>query len=198
MGCASIGPMVLHSAGGLLVLLLPMVLSVYKPRGLTGWGRARATAMPGGSSDGVGPLISSARAAWTGGGRPLFPEARPGYGRKVPLPSLRRFLGVAALVFAAAVLTHVATCRVVHGTAMSKAPADSHAPATGEHFPNAVVDGAAAALVALLGFAALWLSLMMPASAVRSPRCVARLSGRSPPDGASYPAIPISLCVFRC
>lgn len=31
--------MVLHSAGGLLVLLVPMALSVYKPRGRTKWGR---------------------------------------------------------------------------------------------------------------------------------------------------------------
>jgi hypothetical protein len=32
--------MVVHSAGGLLVLLLPLALSIYKPRGRTGWGRA--------------------------------------------------------------------------------------------------------------------------------------------------------------
>jgi hypothetical protein len=30
--------LVVHAAGGLLVLLLPMVLSVYKPRGLTAYG----------------------------------------------------------------------------------------------------------------------------------------------------------------
>jgi hypothetical protein len=34
--------MVLHSAGGLLVLLIPMALSVYKPRGRTKWGRVPA------------------------------------------------------------------------------------------------------------------------------------------------------------
>jgi hypothetical protein len=31
--------LVIHSAGGLLVLLVPVVLSVYKPRGLTSYGR---------------------------------------------------------------------------------------------------------------------------------------------------------------
>ena len=30
--------LVFHSGAGLLVLLLPMVLSVYKPKGLTGFG----------------------------------------------------------------------------------------------------------------------------------------------------------------
>lgn len=36
--------LVFHSGAGLLVLLLPMVLSVYKPKGLTGFGfRKRQT-----------------------------------------------------------------------------------------------------------------------------------------------------------
>ena len=36
--------LVFHSGAGLLVLLLPMVLSVYKPKGLTGVGfRKRQT-----------------------------------------------------------------------------------------------------------------------------------------------------------
>ena len=38
--------MVVHSAGGLLVLLLPLALSIYKPRGRTGWGRARTLRSP--------------------------------------------------------------------------------------------------------------------------------------------------------
>jgi hypothetical protein len=42
-------------------------------------------------------------------------------------------------VFAAVVLTHGATCRFVHGTGMSDAPAGRHAPSMGEHFPKAVV-----------------------------------------------------------
>lgn len=33
--------LVVHSGGGLLVLLLPVVLSVYKPRGKTGYGRRK-------------------------------------------------------------------------------------------------------------------------------------------------------------
>lgn len=33
--------LVLHAAGGLLVLLVPMILSVYKPRGLTAYGRRK-------------------------------------------------------------------------------------------------------------------------------------------------------------
>jgi hypothetical protein len=33
--------LVLHAAGGLLVLLIPMILSVYKPRGLTAYGRRK-------------------------------------------------------------------------------------------------------------------------------------------------------------
>jgi hypothetical protein len=41
--------LVVHSGGGLLVLLVPLVLSVYKPRGLTRWGqrRVRSTATSG-------------------------------------------------------------------------------------------------------------------------------------------------------
>ena len=36
--------LVFHSGAGLFVLLLPMVLSVYKPKGLTGFGfRKRQT-----------------------------------------------------------------------------------------------------------------------------------------------------------
>ena len=38
--------MVVHSAGGLLVLLLPLALSIYKPRGRTGWGRATILRSP--------------------------------------------------------------------------------------------------------------------------------------------------------
>lgn len=33
--------LVVHAAGGLLVLLVPVVLSVYKPRGLTPYGRRK-------------------------------------------------------------------------------------------------------------------------------------------------------------
>jgi hypothetical protein len=35
--------LVVHAAGGLLVLLLPAVLSIYKPQGLTAYGRRRLT-----------------------------------------------------------------------------------------------------------------------------------------------------------
>jgi len=38
--------MVVHSAGGLLVLLLPLALSIFKPRGRTGWGRATTLRSP--------------------------------------------------------------------------------------------------------------------------------------------------------
>ena len=38
--------MVVHSGGGLLVLLLPLALSIYKPRGRTGWGRATTLRSP--------------------------------------------------------------------------------------------------------------------------------------------------------
>jgi len=32
---------VVHAGGGLLVLLVPMILSVYKPRGMTRYGRRK-------------------------------------------------------------------------------------------------------------------------------------------------------------
>lgn len=38
--------LVVHSGAGLVVLLLPLSLSVYKPRGLTGYGRRRASVGP--------------------------------------------------------------------------------------------------------------------------------------------------------
>jgi hypothetical protein len=39
--CAAGIQLVVHAAGGLLVLLVPMVLSVYKPRGMTQYGRRK-------------------------------------------------------------------------------------------------------------------------------------------------------------
>jgi hypothetical protein len=38
--------LVVHAAGGLLALLIPTVLSIYKPRGLTRWGRRHPAATP--------------------------------------------------------------------------------------------------------------------------------------------------------
>ncbi|MGE0297423.1 DUF2269 domain-containing protein [Pseudonocardia sp.] len=40
--------LIVHSGGGLAVLLLPLALSIYKPRGRTRYGRRRSAGMPGG------------------------------------------------------------------------------------------------------------------------------------------------------
>ena len=40
---------VIHAAGGLVVLLIPLVLSIYKPRGLTRYGWRKQTDQSGGS-----------------------------------------------------------------------------------------------------------------------------------------------------
>lgn len=40
--------LVVHAGGGLLVLLVPMVLSIYKPRGRTRYGQRRSTPAPSG------------------------------------------------------------------------------------------------------------------------------------------------------
>lgn len=36
----------MHAGGGFLVLLVPMVLSIYKPRGLTPYGAAKQKSQP--------------------------------------------------------------------------------------------------------------------------------------------------------
>lgn len=116
------------------------------------------------------------------------------------LPSLGRLVGGAALVFAAVVLTHGATCRVVHSLDMPGAPSGSHAPSMNEHFPKAVVESAgAASLAALFGLFALWLVRRPPANLFASSHSPRLSTGRSPPDpfGHDLPS-PIALCVFRC
>ena len=68
--------LVVHSAGGLLVLLVPAILSVYKPRGLTPYGRRSQRApAPRPSAQSPRPAPQSARpgrdagaGAWPGGG----------------------------------------------------------------------------------------------------------------------------------
>jgi hypothetical protein len=118
----------------------------------------------------------------------------------VRVSSLRRFLGVAALVCAAVVVTHVVTCRVVHRAAMSEAPAGSHAPSMGEHFPNAVVQTATAALLASLwALFALWLVRRPVIGDVTCGPPWTAWAGRSPPQRAEpQPTSPITLRVFRC
>jgi hypothetical protein len=69
-----------------------------------------------------------------------------------------------------------------------------------EHFPKAVVEGAAAAaLAALFGLLALWLVRRPPANLFASSHPTRLTTGRSPPDpfGHDIPS-PIGLCVFRC
>lgn len=115
------------------------------------------------------------------------------------LPSLRRFMGVAALVCAVVVVTHVATCRVLHRTEMSEAPAGSHAP-MGNHFPDAVVDAATGAVLAgLLALVALWLLRHPVTEGVgRGPSWTSWI-GRSPRHRAApHRTSPSTLCVFRC
>ena len=60
--------LVLHASGGLAVLLIPVVLSVYKPRGLTPYGRRERQGQPIGSvrsfSDGQRPASASRRGVW--------------------------------------------------------------------------------------------------------------------------------------
>lgn len=41
--------LVIHSAGGIVTLLVPTVLSIYKPRGLTPWGRRGTVGSTGGT-----------------------------------------------------------------------------------------------------------------------------------------------------
>ena len=51
--------LVLHAGGGLVVLAVPMVLSVYKPRGLTRYGQ-RKRSKAGQGRDGSAPAVVSA------------------------------------------------------------------------------------------------------------------------------------------
>lgn len=51
--------LVTHSAGGLLVLLVPVVLSVYKPRGLTPYGRRKEHAQRGWPNQRPRPSVAS-------------------------------------------------------------------------------------------------------------------------------------------
>jgi hypothetical protein len=43
---STLSPDLFHSVGGLMVLLVPLVLNIYKPRGLTGYGRRRNPRRP--------------------------------------------------------------------------------------------------------------------------------------------------------
>lgn len=114
------------------------------------------------------------------------------------LPSLARFVGGAALVFAAVVLVHGTTCRVLHGTTISDAPSGSHV--TGDHLPKAVAEGAtAAALAALFGLLVLRLVRRPPTDVVTSGQPSGLRTGRAPPDRFCHDPRPsIALCVFRC
>jgi hypothetical protein len=51
--------LMIHSAGGLLVLLVPVVLSVYKPRGLTPYGRRKQQEQWGSSEEPQRPSLVS-------------------------------------------------------------------------------------------------------------------------------------------
>lgn len=62
--------LVLHAAGGLLVLLVPVVLSIYKPRGLTAYGKRmqhRAPQSGGGAAVPAAPVGVRARQVASGG-----------------------------------------------------------------------------------------------------------------------------------
>jgi len=71
---SDLGPELIHSAGGLFVLLIVMTLSVFKPWGMTPYGRRRA-------SQAYSPSASSAEATLVR--EPVFVTGRPRWARIV-------------------------------------------------------------------------------------------------------------------
>lgn len=119
----------------------------------------------------------------------------------MPSARLRILIGAAALLLAAVVLTHVATCRVLHASGMAHAAAGSHQPPDSDHFPDATLDGiaGAAGLLAVLGLLASRLLHHSDVVAVRFRATRAAFHGPSPPGREAHtPPASIAFNVLRC